>query len=447
LWEVRYARFDGDVDERAEEWRVTVDGRGSVRQIRHALPESRLGARLSREEALVLARKAVNDRFDLDPSTLKDVGAEEQQLPARADWAFTFAEPLVDVGTDGEARILVTVAGDEVAGYGRYVHVPESWLRAERELSGKTLFLRMVLAGVLGLAGLVALIMAVQDWTHRRRDRRALLAMISIVVVMSAIGVANSWPVLAMNFRTTESIATQAGFAVAAALAGGVVAALLLGLAAGVGSYAAARERPLVPASRAPAWVSGIAAACFVAGVGAIAAALLPQSLPLWPAFGVESLALPWLGSVLAGIQVLYATVVAVFLLHWFGQLTAAWRRRGWLTAFIVIAIFATLGLGGSRDAAVAGAIGALAGSALVAVVYGTLRFDSLSVPAFVATGAVLEIAEGALRAGYPRAMFNSAISIGVTVAVAWAATRYLRRAREAAAAAVDPPTGPATGP
>jgi hypothetical protein len=193
--------------------------------------------------------------------------------------------------------------------------------------------------------------------------------------------------------------------------------------------------------------VSGIAAACFVAGVGAIAAASLPQSLPLWPALGVESLALPWLGSVLAGIHVLYATAVAVFLIHWFGQLTAAWQRRGWLTAFIVIAIFATLGLGGSRDAVVAGAIGALAGAALVAAVYGTLRFDALSVPAFVATGAVLDITEGALRAGYPSVIFNSATSIGVTVAVAWAVTRYLRRARVAAAATIDAPTGPATGP
>ncbi len=142
----------------------------------------------------------------------------------------------------------------------------------------------------------------------------------------------------------------------------------------------------------------------------------------------------------------LYATAVAVFLLHWFGQLTAAWQRRGWLTAFIVIAIFATLGLGGSRDAVVAGAVGALAGAALVAAVYGTLRFDALAVPAFVATGAVLEIAEGALRAGHPRAIFNSAISIGVTVAVAWAATRYLRRAREVAAATIEETTGPATG-
>ena len=38
LWDVRYAKFSGDVSERAEEWRVTVDGKGGVRQVRHRLP-------------------------------------------------------------------------------------------------------------------------------------------------------------------------------------------------------------------------------------------------------------------------------------------------------------------------------------------------------------------------------------------------------------------------
>ena len=42
--------------ERAEEWQVTVDGSAAVRQIRHTLPESRPGARLSRDDALALAR-------------------------------------------------------------------------------------------------------------------------------------------------------------------------------------------------------------------------------------------------------------------------------------------------------------------------------------------------------------------------------------------------------
>jgi len=437
-WEVRYARFDGDVVERAEEWRVTVDGRGEVRQIRHALPESRPGAHLTRDQALALAQQTVRARFGLDPSTLKDVGAEEKQLPARVDWTFTFADPAASVGADGEARVVVAVAGDEVVAYGRYVHVPESWQRAERERDGKTLFVRMALAALLAISGFAALIMAVIDWTHHRRDARALAGVAAIAFVLSVVGAANSWPVLAMNLNTTEPLVTQWGFAGAAALAGALVSALLIGLAAGVGVYSAAHEPRRKLPSAVPVWMAGIAAACFVAGVGAIATGMLPKSVPVWPAFGVESLALPWLGAALVGARVLYGIAVALFLLHWFGQLTTGWHRRGWLTAFIAIAIFATLGLGGAslggaRDAAAGGAAGALAGAAMVAVVYALLRFDALAVPAFVATGIVLEIIEGTLRKGDSSAFVDGAIAIAVTVAVTFAATRYLQRARKIA--------------
>ena len=44
LWEVRYAMFEGDVAARAEEWRVAINPDGSLRQVRHQLPEARPGA-------------------------------------------------------------------------------------------------------------------------------------------------------------------------------------------------------------------------------------------------------------------------------------------------------------------------------------------------------------------------------------------------------------------
>ena len=210
--------------------------------------------------------------------------------------------------------------------------------------------------------------------------------------------------------------------------------------------YAAAHARKRVLPSPIPIWAAGVAAASFVAGVGAIATGFLPKSVPAWPAFGIESLALPWLGAALVGARVLYAICVTLFLLHWFAQLTSGWQRRGWLTAFIAIAIFATLGLIGARDAAAAGVAGALAGAAMVAVVYALLRFDPLAVPAFVGTGSVLDIIEGTARKGDPGAFVYAAIAIAVTVAVAWAATNYLRRARdiaEASAAEISMPGSP----
>jgi hypothetical protein len=447
LWEVRYARFDGDVAARAEEWSVSVDGRGAVRQVRHTLPEATPGARLAREDARALAQRTVRERFGLDPAALTEVAAEERQQPARVDWTFTFAEPGVEVGPGGEARVVVSVAGDEIAGYGRYVHVPEIWQRAERERDGRTLVLRMALAGVLGVAALAALVMAVIDWTHGRRDRRALFGTAALAFALGAATTANAWPLLAMDLRTTEPLLVQAAQALALALVGVVFGALVLGLAAGLGAFAAAHARTPSLATRLPAWAAGIAAGAFVAGVGALAAALVPRSVPLWPTLGIESLALPPLGAALAGARALYAIVVALFLLHWTSQLTAGWQRRGWLVAAIAIALFATLGLAGSRDAPVGGVAGALAGIAVIVAVYGLLRFDALAVPAFVATGSALDLAAGALRKGHAAALPDAALALAVVALIAWGVTRYLARARASAAHAPSTTgSSPSTG-
>lgn len=104
LWEVRYARFEGaDVVDRSEEWRITVAADGSLRQVRHQLPERRPGAKLSREQARVIAEREITGRFGLDPAMLREVSVSDDSQPARNDWKFTYADPRVNVG-EGEKR-------------------------------------------------------------------------------------------------------------------------------------------------------------------------------------------------------------------------------------------------------------------------------------------------------------------------------------------------------
>ena len=340
------------------------------------------------------------------------------------------------VGKGGEARAVVMIAGDEVAGYGRYVFVPEQWERTEREVDSGTTLLRMVLGGVLAIAALVALVTAVIDWTHRRRDRRALFGTTAIALALGVVATANAWPELAMNLDTTQPVVVQAAQGIALTMVSALLAALALGLAAGVGAFAAARERPSALATRLPPWAAGVAAGAFVAGVGAIAATLVPKSVPLWPSLGIEGLALPWLGAALAGARTFYAIVVALFLLYWTGRLTAGWQRRGWVVFVITIALFASLGLAGARDPSAAGPAGALAGAVVIGAVYGLLRFDALTVPAFVATGSALDLAASVLRKGDTAALGDLVVALIVVALIAWGVTRYLAWARVTAAAA-----------
>jgi hypothetical protein len=292
----------------------------------------------------------------------------------------------------------------------------------------------MALAALLGIAALGAVIMGVVDWTNGRRDRRALYGVAAIMFTLGAIGTANAWPATAMGFVTAEPVATQAATSIALGLVRSLFVALLFGLAAGVGAWAAARQAPGALAVSMPAWLAGLAAACFAAGVGAVAEQFVPASVPRWPTFGVEVLALPSLGAMLAGARVLATIGLGLFVLHWLARLTSGWRRRGWVAAIAVIAVVAASGLVGASDAPAAALAGALSGAAVVVAVYGLLRFDPLAVPAYLATGAALDFAASALRKGYPTAYANAAIAIAVAVVVAWAVTRYLAQRRAEAA-------------
>ena len=433
LWDVRYAKFSGDVSERAEEWRVTVDGMGGVRQVRHRLPEARAGASLTREAALALAQRALTERMSLDPAALKLVGADEKAQPARLDWSFTFVDPRVDVGKGAEARATVGIGGDEVASYGRFVEVPELWQRTERERDGRLSFVRMSISALVALAGLAALVMAMVNWTRRHCDRRALIGVAAITFVLMAVTYANSWPSLAMALDTTEPIASQIGLSAAGMLLGAAVLALLFGLLAGVGAWATQRQPSHAFAGRFPVSVLGIAAALVAAGVGAALGSLAPATVPRWPAYPFEVLALPALGAAVNGAQLVASAGVGLFFMYWLERVTLEWRRHGWVAMLALVAVVTVVAVVDAPDIVGATIAGVATGLAAAAIVFGLLRFDYCAIPAYMATGIVLHAITGAVRGGAGDAYALLAIDIAATVAATWLVTRYLQRARAGA--------------
>ncbi len=426
LWDVRYAMFEGDVAARAEEWRVTIEPSGKVRQVRHALPEGRPGARLAKEPALALAERHVRENFGVDPAALKLVAADERDRPARTDWAFVFADPRVDVGKDGEARMAVTLGGDEVVGAGRYVYVPETWLRAERERSGRVQIAKMAIGLVFALAALATLVAAVRSWMHGHCDARAVALVFAVALGGSAAGVAVMWPSLAMQWTTTEPIAWQALLAVARSLLAATFAALVVALAAGVGFWAARSAPNTPPAGRLPPWAAGVAAALFVAGAGAVAGSLVPPDAPLWPSSAFDSAAWPWGAAALSGLSALSAIGIGLFVLHILDRVTAAWTRRSWLAGMVVVALITGLVAVKAGDAGAALAEGVAAGIVATGVVYYLLRFDARALPGYLVTAGLIDAAESAAVAGTRAGWLEFALLAAVSVAIGVAATRYL---------------------
>ena len=428
-WEIRYARFDGDVAERAEEWRVAVSGDGRIRTVRHQLPQGRPGATLTREAALAIAERELRTRFDLDPTALKLVAADEDKRDARTDWSFMFTDPKVDVGQGGEVRYVIMVTGDQVAGSGRIIYVPEAWQRAERERDNRHQIVKLSAAIIVSIAGLAAVVLGVIGWTRGRCDTRAMRLAAALTFVLAIVGLANAWPLQAMQLRTAEPVASQWFMAILGVVVGGLFAALVSGLTAGIGAWYA-RTAPRSPiAGWLRPWQAGIAASLFVAGLEAALSNLGPRGVPLWPSLSTLALWSPLAGAVVGGLGFVALAGVALFVVYVVARVTDDWRKHAWAGVAIIVALDCAIAIGqGAPSLGAALMAGAITGLATAALLWLLLRFDATAVPAFVATGVTLSALLRAMQIGTMPGYAIAAVGIAVTAVGAVAVTRYIAR-------------------
>ena len=191
-WKIRFARFEGDLIERAEEYQVFILNAGEIERVRHELPESRKGATIDAAQAREIADRALLERFGLAPTQVKEVSSNQYQLPSRRDWIFTWRDPSQPL-KQGEARLAVKIAGNEVVGYRRYVHVPEEWLRDERSSKTAMGVVKMFGGALLSILTLWISFLAIRGWVRGHFNRKAWLTALAAFVVIGVMGVFNDW--------------------------------------------------------------------------------------------------------------------------------------------------------------------------------------------------------------------------------------------------------------
>ncbi len=146
-WNVRIATFEGDVAERAEEWHVFVTRTSQVLRVEHTLPEDRPGATLDESTARTRAEAVLMQEFGLRAGSgdvqAREVSARPAKRKARTDWTFTYTDLSLPPLPQGELRIEVELAGDDVASVRRFVFVPEQWDRQRRSAETRNLIARV----------------------------------------------------------------------------------------------------------------------------------------------------------------------------------------------------------------------------------------------------------------------------------------------------------------
>lgn len=196
VWEVRLVR-----PLRSDEWNLSVDPRrGAVIGFHHSRPEEAPGADLDEAAARGKARELI-EAMRGGGGDWREVAARSDKRPHRRDWTFVFADSGAAVG-GAIPRLTVGLAGDEPAGYGVTLQVPEEYARERSRttpLSTLLMVVRIVLlGGLLGLIVLEVIAAAKRDPIPWRRLVRAGL----LLAVPSLLAQLNRFPVLTMNYQS-----------------------------------------------------------------------------------------------------------------------------------------------------------------------------------------------------------------------------------------------------
>jgi hypothetical protein len=278
-WFVRYARFQGDVTERAEEYQVLIDGAGRAFRVVHDLPETRPGKNLTEEEARAIARQALDEPAG-SHSSLQEISAEANKKPARTDWTFIFKDTGSYGLSQGEPRISIEIAGDEIADMARYTYVTEEWSRNERRERNLPGILRVICTVVLVAIVLFSAIVGAVRWSRRRDfSSSVFLGIFGLLLFISVVNAANNWPAEASQASTAQPLALTAAEVISTSLVLGIAIALGLALA---GGFLSARKNFLRPASLKSHIVAGVSLGLAFAGIGALARHAAPSMSPSW---------------------------------------------------------------------------------------------------------------------------------------------------------------------
>jgi hypothetical protein len=405
-WVVRFARFSGDVAERAEEYHVEVFGSGGISRVSHSLPEAAAAKSLTEAEARMLALSALPGA-----ASFSEISAEASKRPARTDWTFDFKDTR-DYGlTQGEPRIKIEIAGDEVADISRYVYVPEDWQRAERARRNLT----SILAGVCTVFVIAIVVTgAVVGAVHWSRNRsfssRTFFAVFSTVFLAGVVTVVNSWPVFASGASTAQPLALQVGIALIASFVFGIFTAVGLSLVAGLVAGDVHTSSSLLIRDRL---VLGCSLGLGIAGATALVRHAIPPASPLWGNLGPASAYLPIVNAALGPLGGFFTQTVIL--------LAALYAAYCW-PRVSVIWLFVGIALGGLSIETIPSwlIIGGTTGIALMLAYRLVFRHQRELLLITTTTLVILSAIRDGIQQMYPTALAGALMGVALVAVVGW---------------------------
>lgn len=416
-WQVRFVAFEGPAEDRAEEFAVAVGGDGVVTGFRHTLPEGREGPSLDEAAARAVALEALVARGH-DPAAFDEVAADQSARPARLDWTFGFRAREVLPDTLGEARVNITVSGDEVTAIRTVVEPPESWVREQAALLNRVLALAIPVVLLVLAGGSFLVVAGVRLWTRKALHLPTLGAVAGVAAALLTTLFLNGVPESMAGFVPALGWSIQVG---------GLVFAGLFFVTAGAGALGvtAAVTRAWLPRRTWRSYPVGLGVAATGAAVliAALVARFLPDPSPPTRVFEGIDYAVPLLAPLAGGLlEFVGGSVVLTFLGAFYRRAGTSNRMRTAFEVGVALVAGSVLAVGWGE-----GEVSAIVAAGLVAMgihVYGWLYANHPLIAVEAAgAGALASLVATAVDPSYPGQAVGAAVGaalVAATTVLVW---------------------------
>lgn len=209
FYAVKWLKFDGPVEERAESLEVVVAGDGAVLGVLHSIPEFYKGADLSQQQALDKAYLFLKGIYELDKQEVSLISCDSVKHEHRRDWTIVFKDDAHYQLQSGQARIMVKLSGDNLASIHRLIHAPEEWQRSEENRMSQEQLLKTILYFIVSLWFLIFAIQALSTYGINVTLFKSVAVLLLIYVLLRLINFANAYREVIGYFSTDEPLSYQ----------------------------------------------------------------------------------------------------------------------------------------------------------------------------------------------------------------------------------------------
>ncbi|RTL04315.1 CPBP family intramembrane metalloprotease [Candidatus Dependentiae bacterium] len=203
-WTVRYAQFDGDLANRAEEAIVRIDRNKDILYVQHILPENKPGNKLSASEVTDLASNILQKKYKINHSDLILKSVTPSKKEFRTDWNLEFKVHSDNVLSSGETRVQVVITGNTIELIRKYIHVPEQWQRDSNNDLYYVALLKNISFFVFFFCIMLLLFYIISRTPLASINYRFLIVCCLCTISLSCIHFLNKLPILISTFNTIE---------------------------------------------------------------------------------------------------------------------------------------------------------------------------------------------------------------------------------------------------